>query len=204
MHACINLFVSFLPYFQGGEIGKAILDEAGDSLKKEYSRLPKIEPGSVVLTGAGKLKTLNLLHMVIKDRVLKTDKSKMQDAVTKCLNYADTYGYTSVSLPAVGTEYHKKDAKQSAQIMYNCIKEYRKKNEKSLKLIRIVIMQEKIFQDFKKAFGRKDPTSSTNYTGNTKDHACQTFFSPKLQSNPSYIDFVLHAMIAKLRAWFTF
>ena len=107
----------------------------------------------------------------------------MQDAVTKCLNYADSYGFTSLSLPAVGTGHLKKDAKQSAQIMYSCVKEYRKKNEKSLKLIRIVIMQEKVFEDFKKAFGRKDPTLSTNSTGNTKDYACQTFFSPKLQSN---------------------
>ena len=110
----------------------------------------------------------------------------MQDAVTKCLNYADSYGFTSLSLPAVGTGHLKKDAKQSAQIMYSCVKEYRKKNEKSLKLIRIVIMQEKVFEDFKKAFGRKDPTLSTNSTGNPKDYACQTFFLPNYKAIPEY------------------
>ena len=138
---------------------------AGVPLIQEYKGLKKIEAGSIVMTGAGKLKPRYLLHMVVKDKILQTDRAMIHDAVTKCLNHAEMCGFTSLSLPAVGTGHLKKDAKQSAEILYSCIKEYRKKNEKSLELIRIVILQEKIFEDFKNAFGRKDPTTSTDSTG---------------------------------------
>jgi O-acetyl-ADP-ribose deacetylase (regulator of RNase III) len=106
--------------------------------------------------------------MVIKNSALKTDKSMIHNAVTKCLDTADMYGLTSLSLPAVGTGHLRKDAKQSAEILYSCIKEYRKRNEKSLKLVRIVILQENVFADFNKAFVRKDPTTSAESKGTTK------------------------------------
>ena len=138
---------------------------AGINLIQKYKRLKKIEAGSIVMTGAGKLNTRFLLHMVVKDKILQTGKAMIHDAVTKCLNHAEMCGLTSLSLPAVGTGHLNKDAKQSAEILYSCIKEYRKKNEKSLELIRIVILQEKIFEDFKNAFGRKDPTTSADSPG---------------------------------------
>ena len=120
------------------------------------------------MTTAGNLKARYLLHMVIKNTTIKTDKSMIQNAVTKCLNHADECGFTSLSLPAVGTGHLRKDAKQSAEILYGCIKEYRKRDEKSLTLIRIVILQENVFVDFNKAFARKDPTTSTESKGTTK------------------------------------
>ena len=131
---------------------------AGGDLVKEYSKLGKIEAGTIVMTGAGNLKARCLFHMVIKNTALKTGKS-IQDAVTNCLNHADLCGCTSLSLPAVGTGHLKKDAKQSAEILHSCIKEYRKRNEKSLKLIRIVLFQENVFMDFNKAFACKDPST---------------------------------------------
>ena len=123
------------------------------------------------MTAAGNLKTRCLLHMVIKNAFMKTDKSMIQSAVKQCLNQANEYGLTSLSLPAVGTGHLKKDAKQSAEILYSCIKEYRKRNEKTLKLIRIVILQENIFVDFKKAFEKKDPTTtSADFKGGTTNY----------------------------------
>ena len=116
----------------------------------------------MVLTGAGNLKARCLLHMVIKDNFLKTDKAMIHNAVKECLNQANDFDFTSLSLPAVGTGHLRKDAKQSAEILYSCIKDYRKRKEKTLKLIRIVILQENVFVDFKKAFEKKDPTTGTS------------------------------------------
>jgi O-acetyl-ADP-ribose deacetylase (regulator of RNase III) len=116
------------------------------------------------MTAAGTLKARYLLHMVTK-RNLPKDKAIVQKIVTKCLNHADSCGFTSLSLPAVGTGDLKKDAKQSAEILYSCIKEFRKGDVKSLKLIRIVILKKPVYTDFSEAFTRKDPTTSTNSRG---------------------------------------
>ena len=86
------------------------------------------------MTAAGTLKARYLLHMVTKPQAPK-DTSLLEKVVTKCLNHADSCGFTSLSLPAVGTGDLKKDAKQSAEILYSCIKEFRKGDIKSLKLI---------------------------------------------------------------------
>mgnify|MGYP002803371376 CR=1 FL=1 len=147
---------------QGGQIGQALVARAGDSLRKEYIGLSKIQAGTVVMTSAGNLKARYLLHMVIKDKFLKTDKTMIHNAVKECLNQANDFNFTSLSLPAVGTGHLRKDAKQSAEILYSCIKDYRKRREKTLKLIRIVILQENVFADFKKAFEKKDPTTGTS------------------------------------------
>ncbi|CAB4023202.1 poly [ADP-ribose] polymerase 14-like [Paramuricea clavata] len=90
---------------QGGQIGAALLKAAGESLVQEYSKLDKIEAGTIVTTRAGNLKARCLLHMVIKVPTGKTEKSIIQDAVTKCLEHADLCEFTSLSLPlpAVGT-----------------------------------------------------------------------------------------------------
>ena len=129
--------------------------------------MSKISPGTIVMTTAGNLKVKKLLHMVIKAPTLETDKSMIINAVTKCLDHADMHGFTSLSLPAVGTSHLQKDGKLSAEILYHCIKEYRKRDEKSLKLIRIVILQEKVFEEFNKAFARKDPGAESS-KGNKK------------------------------------
>ncbi|XP_028398971.1 protein mono-ADP-ribosyltransferase PARP14-like [Dendronephthya gigantea] len=146
---------------QGGQIGRALYRGAGEDLRKEYINigLNRIDPGTVVMTTAGNLKVCKLLHMVIK---APTDKSTIQNAVTRCLNDADMYGFASLSLPAVGTGHLQKDGKQSAEILYHCIKEYRKRNDKSLKLIRIVILQENVFEEFRGAFARKDPGAESS------------------------------------------
>ncbi|CAB3996938.1 poly [ADP-ribose] polymerase 14-like, partial [Paramuricea clavata] len=149
---------------QGGQIGQALLDAGGASLKQEYSKLNNIEAQSVVMTAAGTLKARNLLHMVTKRNAPK-DKSLLQKVVTKCLDHADSCGFTSLSLPAVGTGDLKKDAEQSAEILYNCIKKFRKGDVKSLKLIRIVILKQAVYTDFSEAYTRKDPTPSTNSRG---------------------------------------
>ena len=110
------------------------------------------------MTTAGNLNAKRLLHMVIKTAPFRTDKSMIESAVKECLKQADLYGFESLSLPAVGTGHLNKDAKQSSEILYDCIKDYRKREDKSLKLIRIVILEDKVFADFSKAFARKDPS----------------------------------------------
>ena len=123
-------------------------------MRQEYKDLKTINPGTVVMTTAGNLQVRKLLHMVINAPTLGTDKSMIQNAITKCLEHADLHGLTSLSLPAVGTGHLRKDGHQSAEILYHCIKEYRKGDNKSLKLIRIVILpkEQALFEEFNKAF----------------------------------------------------
>jgi O-acetyl-ADP-ribose deacetylase (regulator of RNase III) len=93
----------------------------------------------------------------------------IQNAVTKCLNHADFCAFTSLAFPAVGTGELNGSVKLSAEILHSCIKEYRKREKKSLQLIRIVILHENVFVDFKKAFTlTQDATTSTDFSGKIK------------------------------------
>ena len=148
----------------GGQIGTALLQAAGAELEKEYRGLGKLKSGTVVMTGAGNLKACCLLHMVMKNSPVIFDTIMIREAVKKCIDLADSFGLSSLAIPAVGTGTLNKDAKQSAEILYGCIKEYRKRETKSLKLIRIVILNEKVFEDFNKAFSRKDPSTGASKT----------------------------------------
>ena len=167
-------------HFSGGQIGRALLNAAGEGLEQEYSKLPKFKTGDVVLTGAGKLHAKSLLHMVTKTNAVTPDNSMIHDAVRKCLDKADDWGLTSLSLPAVGTGHLQKDAKESAKILYSCVEEYQKRKEKKLKLIKIVILEENMFADFKKAFGKKDTTMTTEPEGKTIFQNSLIIHEPKI------------------------
>jgi O-acetyl-ADP-ribose deacetylase (regulator of RNase III) len=127
--------------------------------------LGEIEDGYIVTTSAGNLRASYLLHMVVK----VPSWTMIQSAVTNCLNHAEFCGFTSLAVPAVGTGKLHGSVKLSAEILHSCIEEYRKREEKSLKLIRIVILHENVFADFKKAFAlAQEATMSTDFKGKTK------------------------------------
>ena len=128
----------------GGGVGKAILSAGGPSIQAECSALGIQTPGAIAVTGAGRLKTRKMYHMVPD----KLNMSSLKDSIVKCLRAADSHGLTSISFPAVGTGNFNVRVKESAEEMLAAIAKFAQEQPMSLHSIRIVIFQRHMLQDF--------------------------------------------------------
>ncbi|KAL9972371.1 hypothetical protein ACROYT_G018656 [Oculina patagonica] len=131
----------------GDGVGQAILKAGGPTIQAECSTLGLQPPGSVAVTGAGKLQTRKIYHMV-------PDKMSMpciQDCIVKCLQKADTNGLASIAFPAVGTGNIHKGVKEVAEGMLTAISKFAQEQPTSLTFIRIVIYQPHMLQIFRNA-----------------------------------------------------
>ena len=131
----------------GDGVGKAILTAGGQSIQAECSSLGKQAAGAIAVTGAGKLKTRKIYHMVPD----KVDMVSIKDCIVECLKAADSHGLTSISFPAVGTGNVSVGVKTAAQEMLAAIAKFAQEQPTSLHFIRIVIYQRHMFQDFRDA-----------------------------------------------------
>ena len=130
----------------GGGVGAAILKVGGQSIQKECSSLKKAAtPGSVVRTGAGKLRAGRIYHMIPPFPV---DESSMKDCIVQCLRKADLDGMTSISFPAVGTGNLGLKPKSSAKALLGAIEKFNQDQPTSLRLVRIVVFQKHMLKDY--------------------------------------------------------
>ncbi|XP_051643668.1 protein mono-ADP-ribosyltransferase PARP14 [Manacus candei] len=91
-----------------GGISGALLRAAGPALQEECDErvrmIGRFQPGSAVLTGAGKLPCKNVIHAV-GPRWRKEEPEKciwlLKKAVKKSLELAETYNCSSIALPAI-------------------------------------------------------------------------------------------------------
>lgn len=151
---------------EGGQLGAALIEGAGESLEREYAGIEKVEPGTVVMTSAGNLKAKRLLHMVPKKKIfMETPSSEnVRELLNTCLNEADSFQFKSISLPAVGTGSMGKGGKKSAEIMHESISNYAKRQTKFLQLIRIVILQPTVFHEFRESFLKQESSFPLLYS----------------------------------------
>ena len=132
----------------GGGTGKAILTAGGRKIQDECSALGRQLPGSIVVTGAGKLKVRKIYHMVPEFGMSMTS---IKDCILKCLHKANLHGVTSLSFPAVGTGNVQKDVREAAETMLAAISKFAQEMPTSLVFIRIVIYQPHMLQIFRSA-----------------------------------------------------
>ncbi len=132
----------------GGGTGKAILIAGGKIIQEECTALGRQLPGSIAVTGAGKLQARSIYHMV-PDYGMTIPS--IDDCIVKCLKKADLQGLKSIAFPAVGTGNIKKDVKEAAEGMLTAISKFAQKQPRSLVLIRIVIYQTHMLQVFRSA-----------------------------------------------------
>ena len=129
----------------GGVVGKAIISVGGKEIQAECSSLGTQPPGSVAVTGAGKLKVRKVYHMVPEIMTM----SSIKGCLLKCLKTADFHGMTSISFPAIGTGNAQVGVKEAAKEMLNAIAKFAEGQPNSLHLIRIVVHQRHLFHDFR-------------------------------------------------------
>lgn len=135
-------------------IGKALLNKVGPSLQNEcdafISRSHELKSGIVACTHTcGGLKCKVVFHVHI-DRV-----ESIPDIVRMCLDEAETKGYSSISLPALGTGGCKCPSDIAAGKILEGINLFTSsKKSHSLKAIKIVIYLPEMYQVFLDTFNK--------------------------------------------------
>ena len=140
-----------------GAVSKAIAQASGDEVQRECSQLGQQLPGSVVMTTAGNLRAKHIFHLIpaggtsVVSNMLsgalgfmtpnQSGRDNVETSVEKCLKLADTRGFQSISLPAVGTGSAGGDPQQSAQSMLRAVKNFCQSSPQNLRQVRIVIFQ---------------------------------------------------------------
>ena len=138
-----------------GGVGKAIISVGGKEIQAECSSLGTQPPGSVAVTGTGKLKVRKIYHMVPEEKTGFSDlffsMAFIKGCFLKCLKTADVDGMTSISFPAIGTGNAQVGVKEAAKEMLAAISKFAQGQPNSLHLIRIVVYQGHMFHDFRSA-----------------------------------------------------
>ena len=135
-----------------GAVSKAIAQASGPSVEQECKLKGQQQPGAVVMTSAGNLSAQSIIHVIPGGgSVDDTERS-----VENCLNVADANGYSSISLPALGTGNAGGDPKRSAQSMLRAVNNFRNQSPQNIRHIRIVIFQSQmvgVFQQEQQRLG---------------------------------------------------
>uniref|UniRef100_A0A8C3BK02 Poly [ADP-ribose] polymerase n=1 Tax=Cairina moschata TaxID=8855 RepID=A0A8C3BK02_CAIMO len=155
-----------------GGLAEALSQAAGpelqarcDELVRSYGRL---QPGSAVITGAGKLPCKNIIHAV-GPRWKGNESGKcvylLKEAVKKSLRLAETYNHRSIAFPSVSGGIFGFPLQKCAETIVSSIKETleESRGENSLKEIHLVDITADKVQAFtealKKEFSDSEPSS---------------------------------------------
>ena len=103
-----------------GAVSKAIAQASGPSVEQECKLKGQQQPGAVVMTSAGNLSAQSIIHVIPGGgSVDDTERS-----VENCLNVADSFRSSTISLPAMGTGNAGGALKRSAQSMLRAVKNF--------------------------------------------------------------------------------
>lgn len=141
--------------------GAAILRSGGDSIEKECSKRAPQNPGSVVITAAGRLKARYLCH-IIPDDLTPTG---LKGCLVQCLKKAERKNMSSISFPAIGTGALGISAQTCADVMLSAILELVKEKPTSLKLVKMTIFQASMVKEIRLAMDEASGVKSSQESG---------------------------------------
>ena len=137
---------------EGTGVAGALLKKGGPALQSACDSLiaQNIRPGEgrvveTVCSGFGQLKCKSIFHIVF-------DQKKFVKTFTSCLERAEKMKYRSIAFPAIGTGVHSYPPSQAAEAVVKALKHFTKKKPQHLKVIRMVLFQARLHQEFTEAF----------------------------------------------------
>ncbi|NWR90277.1 PAR14 polymerase, partial [Furnarius figulus] len=155
-----------------GGLAEALLRAAGPTLQEECDELVRknghFQPGSAVITGAGKLPCKQVIHAV-GPRWRKEEPERCVDllrkTVKKSLELAETYNCRSIALPAISGGIFGFPLELCTYSIVSSIKETLKesKGDSSLKEVHLVDIVQDNIQAFSKALREVFPGPSASY-----------------------------------------
>ncbi|XP_036907370.1 protein mono-ADP-ribosyltransferase PARP14 [Sturnira hondurensis] len=122
-------------------VSKAILEQAGQAVETECSRLAQQSNDGYIITEGGLLKCKNIIHVVGGNDVKRS--------VSCILQECEKRNYSSICLPAIGTGSAKQDPDKVAEAIIDAIEDFIQKGPvQSVKKVKAVIFLPQILDVF--------------------------------------------------------
>ena len=141
-----------------GGVSKAISRKAGPKLQMICKQLVdnglRLEQGKIAVTNAcGQLRCKRIIHAHLPVRSAASHapispQKMVEKIVTACVGKAEEEGLRSISFPAFGIGAAGYSIADMAEPMLSVLQKFGQKNPKSVEIIRIVILDQKLHQDF--------------------------------------------------------
>ena len=141
--AIVNVIGSDMDMYNFGQLSKIIAVNSGLQVQEECRRIGRQSPGSAVITSGGCLAVKKIIHIVTGS----SDKAHLQRCLEKGLRLADTNGIKSISVPAIGTGGYGLSAAESAQMIFQALKNLGG-NFRNISKVHIVVFQAKMMKAF--------------------------------------------------------
>ena len=141
-----------------GSVSKAIFRKAGPKLQMICKQLVhnglRLEQGKIAVTNAcGHLRCKRVIHAHLPVRSAASHspispQEMVEKIVTTCVEKAEEEGLHSISFPAFGTGSAGFSVANIAEPMFKGLKKCGERKPRSVEIIRIVILDQKLHQDF--------------------------------------------------------
>ena len=148
--AIVNVIGSDMDMSNFGQLSKIIAVNSGRQVQQECRQIGRQSPGSAVITSGGRLAVKKIIHIVTGS----SDKAHLQRCLEKGLRLADTNGIKSISVPAIGTGGYGLSAAESAQMIFQALKNLGG-DFRNISKVHIVVFQAKMIKAFQQEHHKK-------------------------------------------------
>ena len=139
-------------FWMGSGVAGALKARGGPSIETQAIALGPVEPGDVVITGAGQLRARHVIHAAVMRQDLQTSPSIIEQATRRALELADHRQFTSIAFPAFGTGVGGFSLRACAQIMIDVVRAH---HPRSVRTIRLVLFGQKAYLTFAEIAGER-------------------------------------------------
>ena len=149
--------------------GGPALQSACDSMIAQGIKAGEGKVVETICSGFGQLKCKSIFHIVFEQK-------KFVKTFASCLERAEKMKYHSIAFPAIGTGFGNYPPAQAADAVVKALKQFTKKKPQHLKVIRMVLFQAHLHQEFTEAFKQMGESSGgfLSYLYNQGAKAFQT------------------------------
>ena len=146
----VNVIGCNMDMYNFGQLSKIIAEKSGLQVQQECRQMGRQRPGSAVMTSGGRLAVKHIIHIVTES----SDKVHLQRCLEEGLRQADTNGIKSISVPAIGTGGYGLPAAESAQMIFQALKNLGG-NFRNISKVHIVVFQAKMIKAFQQQHHKK-------------------------------------------------
>ena len=158
--AIVNMIGTDMNMSSIGQLSRAIAQAGGPQVQQECSQFGKQSPGSAVMTSGGSLLARHIIHLVTGS----SDKQHLQTCLLEGLRLADKKNLRSVSIPAIGTGVYGQSPLDSAQLIFQALRNI-SSTFTSIVKVRIVVYQAQMLQAFQQELQEWSPLLRTTNEG---------------------------------------
>lgn len=133
----------------GSGYGGAIQSRGGDSIKKELAAIGSVPMGEAVVTGAGNLPALHIIHACGPKFQEAAVEKKLGDCMFAALSAAQANALRSVAFPPMGAGFYGVPLNLCAAVMLRSIEEFLSR-ENQLKEVIICVTDRREFEAFRR------------------------------------------------------